>query len=260
MGGMWRKVRWSLAQRGAWGTLRVAAQAVLRRLRGGAAEAVAVHPFDARHGVETSGLIGGGDLAAGHRHDAFITGYAGVAPSRFAAALEMWRAGLGERRVEEFSFVDLGCGKGRAVLMASEWPFREVLGVELNPGLARVAESNAQVWTAAGLARAPVRVVCADATEAELPSGPLLLFVYNAFSEPVMRELAERLRERSARDAGRVDVIYQYAAHGRALEEIAGMQKRWEGRLPLSEEDAAADPVASAEDVTAFYSRPEIRE
>ena len=255
---MWRKVRWSVAQRGWWGTLRVAARRVLRRLRGGEPGTAVVHPFDAKHGVETSGLIGGGDLAAGHRHDAFITGYSGVPPSRFVAGLEMWRAGLargmGARRVEEYSFVDLGCGKGRAVLMASEWAFREVVGVELNPGLARVAENNAQVWAAAGLARCPVRVVCGDATEAELPAGPLLLFVYNAFSEPVMRALAERLRERRAKDAGPVDVIYQYAAHGRALEEIAGMTKRWEGRLPLSAEDAAADPVASAEDVTAMYS------
>jgi SAM-dependent methyltransferase len=211
-----------------------------------------VHPFDARYGVETSGLIGGGELAAGHRHDAFITAYAGVAPSRFVAALELWRGELGGRRVEQYNFVDLGCGKGRAVLMASEWPFREVIGVELNPGLARVAESNAEVWAAAGLTRSPVRVVCGDATEVPLPGGPLLLFVYNAFAEPVVRALAERLRER--KPAGAVDLIYQNAAFGGVLEEVAGMRKRWEERLPLSEEDAAADPVASPEDVTAMYS------
>lgn len=247
-------MRWSVAQRGWVGTLRAGVKAAMRPLRGGASTAEKVHPFDTRHGVETSGLIGGGDLAAGHRHDAFITGYAGVAPSRFVAALDKWHAELGGCRVDEYSFVDLGCGKGRALLMASQWPFRQVIGVELNPGLARVAESNARVWAAAGLEKSPVRVVCGDATEVKLPSGPLLVFVYNAFSEPVVRAVAERLRERAAAGAGPVDLVYQNAEFGRVFEEVGGMRKRWEARLALSEEDAAADPVASPEDVTAMYS------
>ncbi|HSU18473.1 MAG TPA: class I SAM-dependent methyltransferase [Acidobacteriaceae bacterium] len=251
--GVWRKVRWSIGQRGMLGTLRAGSNAAARRLRRQSSE-TAVHPFDAQYGVETSGLIAGGDLAAGHPHDAFITGYAGVAPSRFVAALDRWRAQLGSRRVEEYSFVDLGCGKGRALLMASQWPFREVLGVELNPGLARVAESNGRVWAAAGLERCPVRVICADATEVDLPEGPLLVFLYNAFSEPLMKLLAARLRERAARSTAPLELIYHYAAHGEMLETIAGMRKVWEARLPLSEEDAAADPVASPEDVTAMYS------
>lgn len=156
--------------------------------------------------------------------------------------------------MEEYSFVDLGCGKGRALLMASQWPFREVLGVELNPGLARVAESNARVWAAAGLERSPVRVLCGDATEVDLPDGPLLVFVYNAFSEPVIRLIAERLRERAANGGDAVDLIYQNAEFGGVLQQLAGMRKSWEERMPLSEEDAAADPVASPEDVTAMYS------
>lgn len=42
----------------------------------------------------------------------------------------------------EFTFVDLGSGKGRALLMASDYPFRRIVGVELLPALHQIAELN----------------------------------------------------------------------------------------------------------------------
>jgi SAM-dependent methyltransferase len=221
---------------------------------GGVGTEVVRHPFDERYGVETSGLIGGGDLATGHEHDVFITAYAGIAPSRFQAAMERWRAELGGVRVEECSFVDLGCGKGRALLLGGELPFREAVGVELNPGLAEIAERNVAAWVAAGRARCPVRVVVGDATELELPDGPCVVFLYNSFAEPLVRRVAERLAARANDERGkrRVDLIYQNAEFGAVFVEW-GWREVWRGSLPLSEEDAAADPVASPADVTAMY-------
>jgi hypothetical protein len=42
----------------------------------------------------------------------------------------------------QFIFVDLGSGRGRALLMPSDYPFRRILGVEVLPGLHRIAERN----------------------------------------------------------------------------------------------------------------------
>ena len=39
-------------------------------------------------------------------------------------------------------FIDLGCGKGRAVAVATEYPYASIAGIELSPGLARRARSN----------------------------------------------------------------------------------------------------------------------
>jgi SAM-dependent methyltransferase len=202
--------------------------------------------------VDTGGLIGGGDLAVGHRHDASITGYAGVAPSRLRASLEVWRGTLESQDLEErYTFVDVGCGKGRALLVASERGFREVVGVELHPGLAAVAERNAERWMKAGRARCGIRVVCDSAVEFALPAGDCLVFLYNPFGKEVMRELAQALRAH----AGAVDVIYQNAELDAVLTG-EGLHRLWMLRLPISEEDAAADPVAAAEDVTAGYRKP----
>src|SRR5580704_16200100 len=120
----WSKLRWSLAQRGLGGTLRFALRRA--RLHPNPVEAARPqpHPFDERYGVDTSGLIGGGELHSGHKNDVFNTAYYGMAPSRFRRLMEYWIADESHRAIKDYNFVDLGCGKGRAVMMASQYRFR----------------------------------------------------------------------------------------------------------------------------------------
>src|SRR5260370_23850643 len=153
----WSKLRWSLAQRGLGGTLRFARPRARRRPDRSNEAKPQLHPFDERYGVDTGGLIGGGELRSGHRHDVFNTAYYGMAPSRFQWVMEQWIADQTHAALEDYSFVDLGCGKGRAVMMASQFHFREVVGVELHAGLARIAEANLATWTAAERTVCPVR-------------------------------------------------------------------------------------------------------
>src|SRR5947207_9000390 len=133
----WSKLQWSLAQRGLSGTLRFAFERARRRPNQTDEAKPELHPFDLRHGVDTSGLIGGGELRSGHRNDVFNTAYYGMSPSRFQRVMEYWIADQTHAALEDYCFVDLGCGKGRAVMMASEFAFREVVGVELHASLAR---------------------------------------------------------------------------------------------------------------------------
>jgi len=42
----------------------------------------------------------------------------------------------------QFVFIDLGCGKGRAVLVAAEFPFKKIIGVEFAAELVRHAREN----------------------------------------------------------------------------------------------------------------------
>ena len=249
----WRKLRWSMAHRGLRGTARVSRAALVRRLKRQERPAVAAHPWDAEHGVETSGLLGGGTLAIGHRNDAHIVGYAGVPPSRFRAVLERWRSTLEGSALAEFSFVDLGCGKGRALLLASQSSFFEAVGVELNPALATTAEHNAKVWSAAGRARCPIRVLAGDVTEFAWPAGPLLVFIYNSFAPPVTRAVMDSLARRAASGENRIDLIYQNEAENTPLRTDARLQLLWHGIVQMSEADARVDPAASGEDWTALY-------
>jgi SAM-dependent methyltransferase len=237
-----RKLSWSIAQRGFLGTLRAVPKALTRD-----SSAATLHPFDQRYGTDTSGLIGGGSLATGHPHDIYITAYAAIAPSRFEAALDRWRTTIGSMRVEDYTFIDLGCGKGRALLLASRLPFREVIGVELNAQLADIAQRNIESWNSLGNARSDITVQIGDATEPAFRAGPTLLFLYNSFSEPLIRRLAKNLHEARV---PLVDLIYQNADFAQAFTASLGYSELWCGSLPLSLEDTHADPVASPDDLT----------
>src|ERR1700674_4645239 len=99
----------------------------------------AVHPVDERSRVGTSGPIY--ELSSGHQHDLYNNGDFAVAPSVFHAIMRAMLERL-HLDFQRFGFVDLGSGKGRALLLASDYPFREIIGVELSPKLDRVARDN----------------------------------------------------------------------------------------------------------------------
>jgi SAM-dependent methyltransferase len=251
-GRTWSKLRWSLAQRGLGGTLRAALLGA--RLRpDGSQEAMPLHPFDERYGVDTGGLISGTELRSGHRNDVFNTAYYGMAPSRFRWVMEDWISNQRRAALEEYSFVDLGCGKGRAVMMASEFGFREVVGVELHPALARIARANVRLWKAAGRAICPVRIVCQDATEYVFPKGACLLYLFNPFAAPVMERLIERIEADFRERPGMLDLIYFNPEAGELLEAHGGFELLWTGRVGMSDEDTAVDLVASPEDICSVY-------
>ena len=132
------------------------------------------HPFDVAYGVDTGGRVWGEALKRPASKDAAVwaTGYYGISPSAFTSA--MCRLGLPWPR---FTFVDVGCGKGRAMLLALRFPFRQVLGVELSPELAVVAQDNLRRFAADWRqAEVPAEAVAGDATAFAVPSGPVLFF------------------------------------------------------------------------------------
>jgi Histone methylation protein DOT1 len=55
----------------------------------------------------------------------------------------MWKILNSLSLVDSDVFVDIGCGKGRAVCCAARLGVRKVIGVEYSPELCRIAEANA---------------------------------------------------------------------------------------------------------------------
>jgi SAM-dependent methyltransferase len=199
------------------------------------------HPFDAEYGVRTSGLVAGRHLKSGHRHDRHATAYYGVAPSVQRALIIRWRKSGPAAAIAETTFVDLGAGMGRAVLLASELGFKAVVGVELHPALAAIARKNVRVWRAAGREQGPIRIVEGDAVEFVLPEGPVLVFLFNPFGAPVLRRLLRGWKKASAgREAG-LDLLYVNNEHEGVLERERGWTRLFLGKVRRSKEDAIAD-------------------
>jgi SAM-dependent methyltransferase len=106
---------------------------------------------------------------------------------------------------KQFTFIDLGCGKGRVLIAAADYPFLEIVGVELDSHLYETATDNLQRFRRTG-AISPVRIVQADARFADLPSGNLFIFMYSPFRGPIFDHVAKRLAK-IATDGDRAVVI-----------------------------------------------------
>jgi SAM-dependent methyltransferase len=199
------------------------------------------HPFDLENSVRTSGLIPGRHLKSGHRHDRHSTAYFGVAPSVFHSLLRRWQRSRPAAPIEEFTFIDVGAGMGRAVLLAAELPFRRVVGIELNLTLASIARKNIARLRAAGRVPAPTRLICADAADYAFPAGPSLVFLFNPFGAPVMRRLLANLSAENARLAGQLDLLYVNNEQEHVLELQSGFKRLFIGQVRRSRADAIAD-------------------
>jgi len=151
--------------------------------------------------------VAGRHLNSGHAHDRHATAYYGVAPSVFNTLLNRWRR-TRPAAIEQTTFVDIGAGMGRAVLLAAELPFRQVVGVELHPALVRVARRNLSHWRRAGRTRSSVRMVAGDAVDFAFPPGPCVAFLFNPFGAVVMRRWLRATVSAFANRSGELDILY----------------------------------------------------
>lgn len=199
------------------------------------------HPFDLEFGVRTSGLIAGRYLQSGHRHDRHSTAYYGIAPSVFRSLVGRWRRSTQVAPLDEYTFVDFGAGMGRATMLASEYAFRQVVGVELNPTLVGIARRNFTLWRKMGRARSPMSIRCGDAAEFTFPDGPCVAFLFNPFGAPVLRKLLGQVESAFAGREGQFDLLYVNYEHEDILEQRAGFSRLFVGQILRSRADAIAD-------------------
>lgn len=156
--------------------------------------------------------------------------------------------------MEDYIFIDIGCGKGRMMMIASELPFRKVIGVELNPQIAAIASANAMKWSGGGFARCPLRVLSQDATEMVFPDSPCVMFLYNPFGSPVLRKLLDRVEQHFASGSGRLDILYLSPDFEGVLNEHMSFQLVWKEYLPQGEGEQH-DVVAPGTQLCSAYRR-----
>lgn len=150
--------------------------------------------FDRTYGVDTDGQFGActflSDLEIPSPN--WIEGYdyVPISPERFRSAL----ASL-DIAFEDFTFIDFGSGKGRALLLASEYPFKEVMGLEFSPDLHRIAEDNIARYRSATQKCRNIRSLNADFASFAIPPEPLVLFFFDPCRGRVLADVVARIAE-----------------------------------------------------------------
>jgi SAM-dependent methyltransferase len=212
-----------------------------------------VHPFDAQFGTDTGGLIPHDGLLTGHANDVHITAYYAVAPSILNTLIDLWLQTSPPYPIDRYTFLDVGAGKGRAMLVASQHPFHQVTGIELNPRLAAIARSNMRLFAEHPDASplAPVTLIEGDALEAPLPATPTVTFLFHPFEAPVVRRFLAKAkqhfdqRDRSMPSA--LDILYVNAEHAAVLDRDHDFTRLFNGLVPMSPGDHLADLAEIAE-------------
>ena len=137
-----------------------------------------VSEFDTEYGVDTDGRFGGwtylSDLNIPSSNWIDGNDYIAIEPIRFNHVL----AGL-DIAFEDYTFVDFGSGKGRALLLASEFPFRQVLGLEFSPELHQTAEENIRRYNSATQKCGDIQSLNVDFADYALPPEASVLFFFH---------------------------------------------------------------------------------
>jgi SAM-dependent methyltransferase len=157
--------------------------------------------FDRRFHVDTAGILKPIELQS----DSTFKNSNWYAPSATHRFLRM----LHHIKVDfrDYVFIDFGCGKGKALLLASRLPFRQIVGVELWSELFTVAEKNLKSYTGKRLCNT-FRLHRMDATEFPIPSEPGIYYFFDPFREEVMRKVLDNMRRSLAAAPREAYVVY----------------------------------------------------
>jgi hypothetical protein len=115
--------------------------------------------------------------------------------------------------VDGFTFIDLGSGKGRTLLMASQCAFRRIIGVELLAELNQVAQQNIARYRSERQRCFAIESHAGDARAFEFPHEALVLYLFNPFPEYVLRQVLANLHRSVAAIPRDVYVIYHNLVH-----------------------------------------------
>jgi predicted RNA methylase len=130
--------------------------------------------------------------------------YQPTVEEEFAAITQHFR----DIDLQTYTFIDLGSGKGRALLLAAMYPFARIVGVEVQPGLDAVARQNIERFDDGAQRCHHIESLCADAREYVFPPTNVVLYLFNPFPDYVLREVLANLVT-SARSTPRpIYVIY----------------------------------------------------
>jgi SAM-dependent methyltransferase len=184
-----------------------------------------LHPFDRSHGTDTSGYVAPENLPSSPFDSTRRHVYGGSQPSIIRTAL----AALPP--VEGLTFVDLGCGKGRPLLVASEFPFRDLVGIELSAPLAADARKNAAIFHQ----RFPARTF-------PYPGGNLVVFLYNPFGEEVIAKVVAGIEAALAAEKRSLFVVYYNPVHGACFDTSRALTRYFAATLPYAAEERGFGP------------------
>lgn len=160
--------------------------------------------FDEAHGTDTAAILVGREQGLG------VSG-GGHVVSRYETSSEAAiRLALDSLPIEpsRFTFVDLGCGKGKPLMIAADYGFRRLVGVDISPACIKAARRNIERYGPEPIDASRVELRVEDAEDFEFPDDPLVVYLFNPFPQPVVESVMSKLEESLSRTPREVAIVY----------------------------------------------------
>lgn len=142
------------------------------------------NPFDLKYGTDTGGDMSLWNFEITSPNAIFGVKYQATDEQELADAV-----GYLQEDPHDLTFIDLGCGKGRALLVAANLGFKRVVGVEFAHELAEIARKNVSKMHVVNAI-----VLEVDSAEYRFPDSEMVVYLYNPFSQEVMHKVVANLR------------------------------------------------------------------
>lgn len=165
--------------------------------------------FDIKWGTYTSNHIGFTDL--GFTPEQMEAGRAySATPSKLVSSI------LNDLKFNfsDFSYVDLGSGLGRTLMLASLYEFKKVEGVELSEVLVSICNKNISIFSEKASVKSPINVKNEDVLQYQFPTGKTLVFMYDPFKPMLLAECLKKIyRHCQSSPENEVYIVYVRSFH-----------------------------------------------
>lgn len=165
--------------------------------------------FDKEFGIETAGSIHHTDLNTNNPNQLFAGSYFGSDP-------EYVRDVIGTLPIDyqRFVFIDYGSGKGRVILLATEFPFKAIFGVEFSEALHKTARDNIRRFPLRTAKCQNVESICMDAVNYSLPMECLVLYLFNPFNKIIMTMVLQNIEKSLLEHPREIFIVYANPVEG----------------------------------------------
>jgi SAM-dependent methyltransferase len=146
--------------------------------------------FDAKYGLDTQMPVPVSDLETSAPGARFANRYEGTPIAALHKIIRRLKV-----RQSRFTFIDLGSGKGRVLLIAAQYRFKSVIGVEFSKKLHDIALLNITKFAESGLTKTSAISTNCDAGEFDFSGlGDKIVFCYNPFGADLMNRVLDNLQ------------------------------------------------------------------
>lgn len=121
-------------------------------------------------------------------------------------------------------FIDLGSGKGKVLLLASEYPFKNILGVEFAEELNRICRENIRRYARKKPLRDNIQVITADVVDYRFSGREEMIYISNPFDGIILGQVLHNIIESLKANDRPLWIVYSMAIHRSALDNCPGLE------------------------------------